>query len=352
MPNLVLHPGQSSIFNDLFVRQSVLHAVAVCTRGFGKSHLGAVSAIAAVNELMQLPAKVPNKNVFIVAPTYAQVTDIYYPLIVYQLGMDQYAIKHSKDTGKILFPNNVELRLVSYEAIERLRGQGAYFIVNDEVRDWTSGGGFKDAWESILSPCISTRWSPKHAKWVGAKSPGRSLTISTPKGYDHLYTMSRNFEVDKTYKTYQFDYTKAPLLDPIEVERVRKTTDPIKFAREYGASFRDSGANVFYCFDRDIHVRSDLEDFEYGENVHVGIDLLKVDTNKNSVNSGDSLRANPEPSHLILGCVRWKVQRLSLRGVHSSEWKRRTRSGSITGSLKGCEDIVCSMGKPIAEERY
>lgn len=279
MTKMVLHPGQSTIFNDLFIRKSVQHAVAVCTRGFGKSHLGAVAGVTAAFELMELPSSVPNKNVFIIAPTHSQVTDIYYPLIIYQLGMEAYATKHSKDTGRIHFPNNVELRLISYEAIERVRGLGCYFAVNDEVRDWTSGGGFKDAWESIISPCISTRWSPKQAGWVGAKSPGRSLTISTPKGYDHLYTMSRHHEVDKTYKSYQFDHTKAPLLDPDEVERVRQTTDPIKFAREYGASFKDSGANVFYCFDRDVHVRNDLEYFRMGtakvqgEDVHVGIDF-------------------------------------------------------------------------------
>jgi hypothetical protein len=277
--SMTLHPGQSQIFSDLFVEKTVQNAVGVCTRGFGKSHLGAVAGIAAANELCQLPAHVPNKSIFIIAPTYAQVTDIYYPLLVYQLGQEKYLVSHSKDTGRLVYPRGVELRLVSYEAIDRLRGLGAYLVVMDEVRDWTSGGGFQDAWESVLQPCISTRWSPKQAAAVGAPSPGRSLTLSTPKGYDYLYTHSRKQEKDDSYRTYQFDYTKAPLLDQDEVLKIKQTIDPIKFAREYLASFKDSGANIFYCFDRDIHVRKDLPYFRRGsheakgEDVHIGVDF-------------------------------------------------------------------------------
>lgn len=278
MSAIELHEGQSKIYYDLFVKNTIRHSVAVCSRGFGKSFVAAVSGITAVVELINLPSHVPNKNVFIVAPTYAQVTDIYFPLILYQLGMTHRVVKVVKDEGRLVFPNNVELRLLSYESIDRIRGLGAYFIVNDEVRDWTSGGGFKEAWESVLLPCIATRWSPAQAKAVGAVSPGRSLTISTPKGYDYLYDLSNRKEIDPEYGTYIFDHTKSPRLDPAEIETIRKTTDPIKFAREYGASFKDSGNAVFYCFDRNKHVVT-VDSFEIGtlekqgETVHVGIDF-------------------------------------------------------------------------------
>jgi hypothetical protein len=285
MSSLILHPGQSEVFGDLFVRKTISHAVAVCSRGWGKSHLAAVAGITAVNELMQLPADVPNKNVFIIAPTYAQVTDIYHPLIVYQLGMEYYCVRHSKDLGRIWFPNNVELRLVSYEAVERMRGMGAYFVVNDEVRDWTKGSGFKEAWEGIIQPCIATRWGAKRAQEVGAPAAGRSLTISTPKGYDFLYEMSNKQDLDPSYKTYIYDYTTSPMLDPEEIEKVRHTIDPLRFNREYKATFEGSGNSVFYCFNRKEHVRRDLPDFRkaeitdkfaiksMGEDIHIGIDF-------------------------------------------------------------------------------
>ena len=285
MNRMILHPGQSEIFSDLFVKKTVVNAVAVCCRGWGKSHLAATAAIAAVNELMQLQLDIPNKNVFIIAPTYAQVTDIYHPLIVYQLGMENYCVKHSKDLGRIWFPNNVELRLVSYEAVERMRGMGAYFVVNDEVRDWTRGTGFKEAWQGIIQPCIATRWSPMRAQLLGAPSAGRSLTISTPKGYDFLYEMFNMQEHDSSYKGYHYDYTASPMLDPVEIEKIRHSIDPLRFNREYLATFEGSGNSVFYCFDRKKHVKKDLPYFEQaevnangtvkvmGEDVHIGIDF-------------------------------------------------------------------------------
>ena len=279
MSNIILHPHQSRIYYDLFVGKTVRNAVAVCCRGFGKSYLGGAAAVGAVFELMALPSDVPNKDVVIVAPTYTQVTDVYYDMLMYELGMEKYVISSSQATGRLVFPNNVELKLVSYEAVSRLRGGGIYFLVNDETRDWTSGNTFKDAWESVLNPCMTTRWSPKHAKRYNAVSPARSLTISTPKGYDYLYEMSRKCEVDKDYKTYSFNYLQAPLLDIDEVEKARQTMDPVSFAREYMGSFKDSGATIFYCFDRDVHVKNDLEYFKrgthevQGETVHIGIDF-------------------------------------------------------------------------------
>lgn len=119
-----LHAGQSEVYEDLFVDHKCRFAVVCCARGWGKSYVAAVAAITAVFELLELKANVPNKTVYIVAPTYDQVTDIYYPLINYDLGMEHYAIRSSRDTGRFIFPNNVELRLLSYEAVERMRGKG------------------------------------------------------------------------------------------------------------------------------------------------------------------------------------------------------------------------------------
>lgn len=273
MAEITLHKAQAEIYRDLFVNHSAQYAVGVCARGFGKSYLAGVTAVSAVHELMELPASVPNKRVLVVAPTYDQVTDIYHPLIAYQLGMDDYAIKHSKDSGRFWFPRNVELKLCSYEAIERERGKGAYFVVMDEISSMTKGIGIKEAWESVVQPLITTRWSPLNASRVGAKSPGRALIISTPDGYNYLYDMFNFREVDSRWKSYHYDYHHSPYLDPEEIERIRHTIDPHKFAKEYLASFAESGSSVFYCFDRSVHVRKDLEYFKDDENVHIGIDF-------------------------------------------------------------------------------
>lgn len=275
-----LHEGQSNVFEDIFVFKKTLFATVCCSRGWGKSFMAAMAAITAVFELLELGYQVPNKTVYIIAPTHDQVTDIYYPLINYDLGMQHYALKSSRDTGRFVFPNNVELRLISYEAVERMRGKGAYFVVWDEVSSCTKGIEPKEAWESVILPCIKTRWSKKIARHYGAKSPGRALIISTPKGYNYFHALCNNAEFDDEWSFYHYDYTGSPLLDPAEIEKLRDTMDPIKFASEYGALFKESGNSVFYCFDRKIHVRKDLEPFrpyvdedDRGEDVHVCIDF-------------------------------------------------------------------------------
>jgi len=271
--NINLTSSQSDIFDALFLDKLCRFGTAVCARGFGKSYLGAVTASTATVELMQMSAKVPNKNVFIIAPTYDQVTDIYYPLLAHELGLINYAIKGSKDKGVFTFPNNVMLRLMSYEAVERMRGKGAYFVVNDEVSSWNKGMGFKKAWEDIIEPCINTRWSPERAAFHGAPSAGRALTISTPKGYNYLYDMFNMREHDKTWRSWRFDYRASPYIDPNEIERIKENRDPITFASEYMAAFKESGASVFYMFDRTKHVRDDIPNFTKTETVRCNIDF-------------------------------------------------------------------------------
>lgn len=333
--NVTLHPSQSDVFRDVFIDQVVRHAVVVASRGWGKSYFAGACASNGVFELLELHANVPNKNVYIIAPTYSQVTDIYYPLLENQIGVGQYANKSSRDTGVFNFPNDVNLKLVSFEAVERLRGTGAYLVVNDEPSSWTKGVGLKEAWQGIIQPCIATRWSRKRAKAYLAKSPGRSITIGTPKGYNFLYDMYNYQETDTDWKSYHFDYHTSPYLDPEEIERLRHTIDPIEFNREYLARFEDSGNNVFYCFDRKTHVRNDLPYFyppegpEKGEDVHVAIDFnvgYICRLTKNLVNSGNTSKETILSQAYTAMCL--KVQRLSRKGVQLSGWKRQTDAGN------------------------
>jgi len=92
-------------------------------------------------------------------------------------------------------------------------------------------------------------------------------------GYDYFWEMFNRQEIDKDWKSYHYTYHDSPYLDEEEIERVKLTLDPLKFAREYTASFEDSGNNVFYCFNRKEHIDDTLPQFDAGEDVHVAIDF-------------------------------------------------------------------------------
>jgi hypothetical protein len=273
MTMVTLHPGQSRVFREIFLERSSRFFVVCCSRGWGKSFKAAVAALTAVHELMHLPDWVPNKVVYIIAPTHDQVTDIYFPIVAYELGGEYVALKHSRDLGRFWFPGNVELRMLSYEAVERIRGKGAYFVVWDEVSSCRKGMAPREAWEGVVQPAIITRWSPSRAKQFGAPSPGRALFISTPKGFNYFYDLYHNHERDVQWRSHHFDYTTSPFLDREDIERLRANLDPVEFASEYLASFKESGNNVFYMFDRKTNVVQDLPSFEEGETVYLNIDF-------------------------------------------------------------------------------
>jgi hypothetical protein len=274
-----LHSGQSEPYEDLFVYKNCRYSVVRCARGWGKSYFAAVCGITAIFELMSLPINVPHKIVYIIAPTYDQVTDIYFPLIHDELGMSRYVLKASRDEGRFIFPGGVELRLLSYEAVERMRGKGAYFVVWDEVSSCKRGLNPKEAWQSVIQPTLVTRWSPQRAAHYGAPSAGRAVMISTPKGYNFFYDLANREEKSSDWKSYHYDFTTSPFLDLDEIEKIKHEIDPIEFASEYMATFEDSGNNVFYNFKRKLHINKDLEYFyppesgEPGETVHVAIDF-------------------------------------------------------------------------------
>lgn len=278
------HKGQSDVIRYLFKPQKekkMLFATTAASRGFGKSYLGAGAVVIAALELMELDPSIPNKNVALIAPTYQQVVDIYFPLLEYEFGLSSLAHKSSSYYGKFWLPRNVVVQLWSAEAVDRMRGSGQYFVLCDEVTTWPASErkSFRDAWESVIEPCITTRWSAERAKLVGSPRAGSGLIISSPMGYDYFYELCNRSIKDDRWKHFHFTYRSSPFLSQEEIERVKKSIDPIRFAREYEASFEEAGNRVFPNFKRSTHVRNDLGYFAPAkegmpaEDVHIALDF-------------------------------------------------------------------------------
>src|SRR5210317_136621 len=172
--NVELHNGQSCVYHDIFLEKLSRFFTVVTSRGWGKSFFAGACGATACFELIELDESVPNKVCHIIAPTFDQVKDIYYPILVYEMGLDAFCVKPpSKERGIFRFPSNTELRLVSFESVERMRGKGSYFVVNDEMSSWHKKITALEAWQDIIQPCIVTRWSEERAAYFGAPSPGR-----------------------------------------------------------------------------------------------------------------------------------------------------------------------------------
>lgn len=157
-----------------------------------------------------------------------------------------------------------------------------YLVIWDEVSSCTKGISPRSAWEGTIQPAMISRWSEERARAFKAPSPARALFISTPKGFNYFYDLFNNQETDPEWKSWQFDYTASPYLDRKEIEKLRDKLDPVEFASEYLASFKESGNSVFYCFDRTKHVDMDVQDFFKGnpdEDVEPEIVYAAIDFN-------------------------------------------------------------------------
>ena len=261
-----LHPGQSIVFNDLFIKKHIRYATVAASRGFGKTVLAAACGARAVDELNMLPSWIPNKKVGVVCPTYDQAVDIYYPLLAHQFGMEARAEKYSRDAGYFRFHNQTEIRMISGDAIERMRGKGYYMVIVDELPTFNMKEKQKqDAIEAIVMPAINTRWSPKMVAILKTAvyratgedieiNPGRLLSIASPKSEDTFFKLYEYGGIKPGWKSYHYDYTQSPYLDQDEVIQAANTMDQINFDREYKAKFMDTGANVFYNFSRKYNV--------------------------------------------------------------------------------------------------
>jgi hypothetical protein len=277
MTEIRLHNAQSEVIDDLFGPNDdfkMRFEVVVGSRGLGKSYLAGAAVSIAASELEVLPPDVPNKNITLICGTHTQVLDVYVPLLNYVFGLDQLALRHSASTGRWYFPNNTVITCRSAEAVERLRGTGQYLIVGDEMPTWTvPNSSHESAWEGVLAPCITTRWSPERARYLGAPSPGRALLIASPLYKDYFYELSQREIVDDRWRTRHYTYRDSPFLDSKEIEKEKRSMDKYRFAREYEASFEDAGARVFYAFERKVNVRTDIDPLEPHETVHAAIDF-------------------------------------------------------------------------------
>ena len=274
MPKITLHKYQSEPIRWLFDKNlstQMRFAVVVASRGWGKSVVGATASYLAACELEKLPSYVMNKQVCLVASTHEQVSTVFRPIFEGMFNLSEITKPVQRPNLHWVLPNGTKIVTASADSYERMRGQGYYLVVADEIASW-SIPDIRDAWEATIEPTVVSRWSPKHAEAVMAPSAGRGLIISTVRGRDFLYDLSLRQEQDERWKTFTYTYKQSPTLDRAEVERSRANYDPIKFAREYECSFEDSGLTVFHQFKRENNVRP-VADFAPGETVHAAIDF-------------------------------------------------------------------------------
>ena len=205
--------------------------VVVAGRRFGKTHL-------AIRELCYW-ARIPEQNVWYVAPTYKQSKNIVWRKLKKRLQELNWAEKINESELTIVLKNASIISLKGADNYDSLRGVGLDGIILDEFADIAP-----EAWFETLRPTLSD-------------TGGKALFIGTPKGIGNwAYELYQNSLDDpKHWSSYQFTTIDGGRVPQSEIEQAQRDLDQRTFRQEYLATFETFTGRIYYSFDRANNVR-------------------------------------------------------------------------------------------------
>lgn len=223
--------------------------VVIAGRRFGKTHL-------AIRQLCW-EARLPNKEVWYVAPTYKQAKLIVWRKLKNKLQDLRWIRKSNESELSIELKNGSRISLKGADNEDSLRGVGLNYIILDEFADIDP-----EAWYEVLRPTL-------------ADTQGSAMFIGTPKGvanwsYD-LYQYELEF--GETWKSFQFTTIDGGNVKPEEIEAARRDLDERTFRQEFLATFETYAGRIYYAFERKENVIDGVLEPRDLDVLYIGMDF-------------------------------------------------------------------------------
>lgn len=237
-----LSKAQDTVAHDLH-----RFRVVVAGRRFGKTHLS-------IRELAH-HARIPDKEVWYVAPTYKMARQIVWKKLKNKLSDLNWIKKTNETELSITLVNGSTISLKGADNYDSLRGVGLDFIVLDEFADIDP-----QAWFETLRPTLSDKG-------------GKALFIGTPKGIGNwAYEIYQNQQDDPTnWASFSYTTLDGGNVPAEEIEQAKKDLDERTFRQEYLASFETFAGRIYYAFDRAQNVRK--YELATPDVIYVGMDF-------------------------------------------------------------------------------
>jgi hypothetical protein len=220
--------------------------VVIAGRRFGKTHLS-------VRELCKA-ARLPEREVWYVAPTYKQAKMIVFKKLRKKLQDLRWVSKINETNMSFELKNGSTISLKGADNYDSLRGVGLDFLVMDEFADIDP-----EAWFETLRPTLADKM-------------GSALFIGTPKGMNwakDLYDMAQ--EYPEEWASFQFTTEQGGNVSLTEIEAARRSLDARTFNQEFRATFETFSGRIFYAFDRKVNVKPYTDPLP--KELHLGVDF-------------------------------------------------------------------------------
>lgn len=211
-----------------------------------------------------------------ITPTYRQGKMIVFP-VLRQMFQGFVGAKINESEMSVMFDNGAELAVKGADNEHNLRGVELTKCVMDEMAYIKP-----HVWEEIIYPMLAT-------------TRGSVLFIGTPSGYDIMYDLYSRGQSESDWRSWQFTTLQGGFVPAEEIERAKRTMDPVRFRQEFEASFESTGNAAAYNFKRETHcVKSkELSDYSWWGvdfNVDYMTAVLACQYTDNTIHYYDELR--------------------------------------------------------------
>lgn len=218
-------------------------------RRFGKTWLAGA-------EILKALTKKKGAIVWYVAPVADQARTLMWKGWIKKYLPPEWIYSKNEQRMELVLKNGSELRVLSADEPDHLRGSGVDFLVMDECALMKP-----DAYE-VIRPCLSDK-----------NVEGRALFISTPRGFNWFYDIyAKGVNEEKDWKSFQFTTIQGGNVPEEEIETAKRDLSENRFNEEYLASFETLSNRVYESFDR-IGNTVEMEDWFGKGDVHIGIDF-------------------------------------------------------------------------------
>lgn len=178
----------------------------------------------ATNQLLYWAINNPGSQIAWVSPVYSQSKKVFDELERATVRSGMFEFNRSELTVKGC---GSTIRFFSGERPDNIRGNTFDYLVIDEMAFTRP-----ELWREVLQATVLVKGK-------------KVIFISTPKGKNHFYNLSLQHNYDDKYRYFHFGSYDNPMIDPNEIDAIKRSLPDHVFRQEYLAEFMDNSSGLF-----------------------------------------------------------------------------------------------------------
>lgn len=199
-----------------------------------------------------------------IAPTFQQGKDIMWANLT--KSCNDFIVKKNEQDLRITLINGSEIRIYSWDAIDRLLGLAFDGIILDEVAIYRN---FRYGWENVVRPTLMDK-------------SGWCMFISMPRGFNHFEQLHTRGLKLNDWQSFTFSTHHNPLIPKKELEDAKMQMSDTAYKQEILGLFVKNEGLVYDSWSRslikplDFIPEKHIAGIDFGYNHHFAMPIIAV----------------------------------------------------------------------------